>query len=121
MSATDYLIAVVGNCAAGKTTLVGKLKELGYRAVNVPQEHSEVRRLWRYKHPDLLVLLSCTHETAKKRRPTFAWTEAQLDEQRRRLQIAREECDLYIVTDPLSKEDVLRQVICLAENTAKER
>src|SRR5690554_7906905 len=96
MRAQDLLIAVVGNCASGKTTLVGNLKKLGYRAVNVPQEHSDIRRLWRFKDPDLLVLLSCTYATAKKRRPTFAWTEKQLEVQRHRLRFAREECDLYI-------------------------
>lgn len=104
------LLAVVGNCASGKTTLVNGLKDLGYNAVNVPQEHSEIRRLWKAKKPDLLVMLSCTHATAKKRRLTFAWTAEQLEVQRHRLRYARDECDLYIATDHLSREEVLRQV-----------
>lgn len=105
------LVAVVGNCAAGKTTLVENLNKLGFRAVNVPQEHSDIRRLWRFKEPDLLVLLSCTHGTAIKRRPTFAWTEKQLEVQRHRLRFAREECDLYIATDSLTREEVLERVV----------
>lgn len=107
------LVAVVGNCASGKTTLVENLNRLGFRAVNVPQEHSDIRRLWRFKEPDLLVLLSCTHGTAKKRRPTFAWTEKQLQVQRHRLRFAREECDFYIATDSLTKEEVLERVVAL--------
>lgn len=120
MKTKDLLIAVVGNCAAGKTTLVGNLKERGYRAINVPQEHSDIRRLYRYKEPDLLVLLSCTYATAKLRRPAFAWSEKQLEVQRRRLAAAREECNLYIVTDSLSEEEVVNAVVKLAETMAKE-
>ena len=120
MGGKNCLIAVVGNCAAGKTTLVNNLKRLGYKGINIPQEHSEIRRLWRHKKPDLLVLLSCTFATAKKRRPGFAWTEKQLEVQRHRLRFAREECDLYIATDPLTKEEVLERVIDLAGNAAKE-
>lgn len=107
------LIAVVGNCAAGKTTLVGNLKDRGYSAINIPQEHSEVRRLWKYKRPHILVLLSCTLETARKRRPGFAWSGKQLAEQHRRLRFAREECDLYIATDCLTREQVVEKVIAL--------
>lgn len=105
------LIAVVGNCAAGKTTLVGNLKVRGYNAINVPQEHSEVRRLWKYKNPQFLVLLSCNLETARKRRPGFAWSGKQLAEQHRRLRFAREECDIYIATDCLTREQVVKKVI----------
>lgn len=120
MSGKHKLIAVVGNCASGKTTLVSNLKELGYNAINVPQEHSDIRRLWRFKQPDLLVLLSCTFDTARKRRPGFAWTEKQLEVQRFRLRFAREECNLDIATDGLSREEVVEQVVRLAENAAKE-
>lgn len=104
------LIAVVGNCASGKTTLVENLRKAGHNAINVPQEHSEVRRLWKYKKPDMLVLLSCTLETARKRRPGFAWTGKQLKEQYRRLRFAREECDLYIATDDLTRQQVAELV-----------
>lgn len=117
----QLLLAVVGNCASGKTTLVNGLKDLGYKAVNVPQEHSEIRRLWQAKKPDLLVMLSCTHATAKKRRPTFAWTAEQLEVQRHRLRYAREECDLYIATDHLSREEVLRQVTALVESQRRAK
>ena len=119
MGCQDMLIAVVGNCAAGKTTLVNNLQQRGYRAINVPQEHSDIRRLWRFKEPDLLVLLSCTHATAKQRRPTFAWSEKQLAVQWQRLAPAREECALYIATDELSREDVVNAVVELIETKAK--
>ena len=33
-------IAIVGICASGKTTLVRGLREAGYDAYNVAQEHS---------------------------------------------------------------------------------
>jgi len=120
MTGKQYLIAVVGNCASGKTTLVRNLITLGYRAINVPQEHSEIRRLWRHRQPDLLVMLSCTFDTAKKRRPGFAWTEKQLEVQRHRLRFAKEESDLHINTDSLTINEVLEMVVGLAGKTAKE-
>jgi guanylate kinase len=120
MTPKHPIIAVVGNCASGKTTLVTNLKNLGHNGINVPQEHSEIRRLWRHKKPNLLVLLSCTHATAKSRRPGLAWTEKQLEVQRRRLHQAREECDLYIVTDPLTQDEVVGEVLALIQKQAKE-
>ena len=107
----NELIAVVGNCAAGKTTLVRNLVERGLKAVNVPQEHSEIRRLWRFKKPTVLVMLTCTLETAQKRRAGFAWTEKQMAVQQHRLRFAREECDLLIVTDSLSIDQVAETVV----------
>lgn len=118
MSAEKPLLAVVGNCASGKTTLVNSLNQAGYRAINIPQEHSEIKRLWKYKKPDLLVLLSCTLETAKTRRPTFAWSQKQLEVQGQRLKIAREECNLYLVTDSLTRTEVFERVVELLEREA---
>ena len=118
---SQLLIAVVGNCASGKTTLVGNLTARGYRAINVPQEHSQVRRLWRYKKPDLLVLLSCSRETAVKRRPGFAWSSRQIEDQYRRLAMARQECDLYIKTDDLTRQEVADCVIELVKQKEASR
>ncbi|MTI94982.1 MAG: hypothetical protein FH749_05755 [Firmicutes bacterium] len=115
----DEIIAVVGNCAAGKTTLVKNLNDLGYNARNVPQEHSEVRRLWKYKRPTVLVMLTCTFETACKRRPSFAWSEKQLQIQQQRLKFAREECDLLIITDPLSIDEVTQTVVDFLEKRSR--
>jgi RNase adaptor protein for sRNA GlmZ degradation len=109
------LIAVVGVCASGKTTLVGGLRELGYSAVNVPQEHSVVRALWERKNPDLLVMLDARWETTKRRRPEIAYGPERLDDQRRRLQTARERCDLYLPTDDLTEVEVRSAVVRLAD------
>ena len=104
------LIGVVGNCAAGKTTLVNGLTEHGYRAVNIAQEHSIVKHLWQRKNPDYLVCLSCTLATAKNRREIY-WGQERLDDQWQRLAHARAHCDLYLPTDDLTIEEVLQTVI----------
>ena len=106
-------VAVVGVCAAGKSTLADGLTALGIRAVTVPQEHSFVRRLWERLHPDanILIMLDACFETTKRRRPTIMYGPERLDEQRQRLQLARELCDLYLPTDDLSIEDVRQAVV----------
>jgi len=99
-------VGVVGNCVAGKTTLVGGLVKHGYNAVNIPQEHSVSKRFWRRVAPDYLIYLSCTLETARKRRQ-IAWGQEKLDEQWQILSDAKASADQIIETDSLSAAEVL--------------
>ena len=50
-------VAVVGPCAAGKSTIVEQLIQWGYDAYVVGQEHSAVQDLWRRQSPDALIFL----------------------------------------------------------------
>ena len=104
------LIAVVGVCVAGKSTLVKGLREAGYDAYNVAQEHSCVKTFWNRRRPDVLILLDVSLAAAKKRR-AVTWDETRLQVQRERLADARAHADLCIFTDPLSQEEVLQTVI----------
>jgi hypothetical protein len=101
-------VVIVGICAAGKSTLAAGLCGLGINAKSVPQEHSYVRRLWEKLHPgaNILIMLDASFETTKRRRPTITYGPERLDDQRLRLQNARELCDLYLPTDDLSIEEV---------------
>ncbi|WP_350344438.1 hypothetical protein PRVXT_000851 [Proteinivorax tanatarense] len=111
-------IAVVGNCAAGKTTLVKNLKKYGYKdSYNVPQEHSIVKKLWSRYEPDILIYLRCSLPIAKKRRPTISWGQHRLDEQKKKLANAYENMDIFIDTDPYNIDEVLE----IAINKIKER
>ena len=110
MGGYDGLIGVVGNCAAGKTTLVKGLTARGFRAVNVAQEHSAAPRLWQRKNPDFLVCLSCTLETAKQRREVH-WGQERLNAQRQRLVHALAHCNLILPTDGLTVTEVLDTVV----------
>ncbi|MBS4029991.1 MAG: hypothetical protein KGZ63_00990 [Clostridiales bacterium] len=103
-------MGVVGNCVAGKTTLVKGLIAQGLSAVNIAQEHSTAPQLWRRKNPDFLVCLSCTLETARSRREIY-WGQERLDDQRQRLANARAHCELYLPTDGMEIEEVLATVI----------
>lgn len=103
-------IAVVGVCAAGKTTLVQGLKDAGFDAYNVAQEHSCIRAFWNKHKPDVLVMIDATLPAIKKRR-RVSWTEERLVVQHERLKDAREHADLYIQTDDLSASEVLEKVI----------
>jgi len=110
------LIAIVGVCASGKTTLVKRLQELGINAYNVAQEHSGIRKLWNKKHPDVVVMLDVTLPTVRKRR-NVSWGEDRLAAQRQRLQDAREHADLFIQTDSLTKEEVVQTVLAYIGRT----
>ena len=103
-------IAVVGVCASGKTTLVQGLKDAGFDAYNVAQEHSCIRAFWNKHRPDILVMIDATLPAIKKRR-RVSWTEERLVVQHERLKDAREHADLYLQTDELSAAEVLAAVI----------
>jgi GTPase SAR1 and related small G proteins len=103
-------IVVVGPCASGKTTLVGRLRDLGLDALNVAQEHSGIRALWRKKRPDVLVMLEASLPVIRRRRPV-PWGEERLTAQRERLKDARAHADLFIQTDSLTREEVTQRVL----------
>jgi hypothetical protein len=105
-------IKVVGPCASGKTVLAAGLRRLGYDARSAAQDHSFVPDMWqRLNPPDILIYLDVTLETARHRgRIDLGWNQKHLDEQHHRLRHARAHCDLYLVTDNLTEEEVLAQV-----------
>lgn len=103
-------VLVVGVCSSGKSTLVSKLCEIGYRARACSQEHSYVPYLWQLSKPGALVYLDASLHTVRRRRRT-KWKQETLDEEHRRLAHAREHCDLYVSTDGLAPEDVASRVI----------
>lgn len=115
MERSKPLIGVVGPCAAGKSTLVERLRARGYNARHIAQEHSFVPDMWRQlTHPDLLVFLDVSCEQALKRRPQ-ACTPRQYAAQQHRLRHARQHADLMLDTDPLTPEEVLQRVLALVD------
>jgi predicted ATPase len=106
------LIKVVGVSAAGKSTLVAALREAGYDARPVSQEHAEVRDLWRqFEVAAALIYLDVTLDTQRERRTDVSWNERTRDEEVRRLAHAREHADLVIDTSALDAQTVLRIVL----------
>ncbi len=116
----DPSIAIVGPCAAGKSTLVRQLRAAGYRARHVAQEHSFAPQMWqRIGKPDLLVFLDVSFPVSMARRPDSRWTEREYREQQRRLRHARQHADLYIHTDRRTPEEVLAQVLAFLAGEAQ--
>ena len=113
---TGPLVAVVGPCASGKSTLVERLSEAGYYAREVNQEHSYVPSMWqRFTNPDLLIYLDVSQEVASERRRSeaaAAWWGAMRD----RLRHAREHADLRIDTDRLTPEEVEEEALAYLED-----
>ncbi len=103
-------IVVVGVCSSGKSTLVARLEEKGYRVRVCAQEHSYVAHLWQLSEPDVLVYLDASLHTIRGR-GRARWQQAMLDEEHRRLSHARQYCHLYIHTDGVSPEDVAARVV----------
>ena len=110
-------IGVVGPCAAGKTTLIQRLRALGYQAKHIAQEHSYVPDMWqRLADPDILVYLDVSYPLTIQRRK-LDWTINEYSEEIHRLRHARKHAHLYINTDELSPEEVLARVLAfLKEN-----
>jgi deoxyadenosine/deoxycytidine kinase len=104
-------IGIVGPCAAGKTTLIAGLKQRGYPAKHIAQEHSYVPNMWqRITNPDVLIFLNVSYELTLKRR-NLSWNLGEYQEQQRRLEHARQHADLVLNTDGLGAEDVLDRVL----------
>ena len=104
------VIAIVGVCASGKTTLVRGLKTAGFNAYNVAQEHSCIKKFWNKHVPDLLIMIDASLAAIKKRRLVY-WDESRLQAQHERLRDARAHADLYLQTDELTEQEVLEKVI----------
>jgi deoxyadenosine/deoxycytidine kinase len=116
----QLLIGVVGPCGAGKSTLTEALDARGYSTRHIAQEHSYVKNMWkRISNPDALIFLQASFPVTKKRKKNLLfWTEADYDEQQRRLAHAYENADLIIETDDLSIQEVLDQAVDFIEKAS---
>ena len=109
-------IAVVGACASGKSTLIDALREEGFEARHVAQEHSYVPYMWqRITRPDILIYLDVDYETIMARRPHFNFEPDDLLRQNDRLTHARDHCDLYIDTTGLTPAEVQEKTLNFLE------
>jgi deoxyadenosine/deoxycytidine kinase len=113
-------IAIVGPCAAGKSTLEINLKKLGYDAHAIAQEHSGVQTMWqRITRPDLVIYLDANIATINARRKAN-WEPAYLAEMNRRLTHARTHADFFLDTNNLSIDLVLTHVRAFLESLQNE-
>ncbi|HRW06634.1 MAG TPA: hypothetical protein P5121_16130 [Caldilineaceae bacterium] len=103
------LIKVVGISASGKSTLVKALRQRGYRARPVSQEHSNVPSLWQqFEEPEILIHLDIVLEAQQKRRPDVSWDQRALREEKARLAEAQGHANLKINTSDQTSESVLK-------------
>ena len=106
------LIAVVGLCASGKSSLVQALRARGYNAREVAQEHSLVPDMWqRLTGADVLVYLDVTFEVATQRGGLIEHDGAWWSEQHQRLRHAHQHAHVVIQTDTLTAREVEAQVL----------
>ena len=106
------LVKVVGVSAAGKSTLVRKLRAAGYNARPASQEHSDVPDMWqRIRPPAVLIYLHADLESQRQRRPDVSWwTPAHLAQEEARLAHARAHAHLVVDTRHRSPEQVFQEV-----------
>lgn len=103
-------VVVVGPCGSGKTTLVDHLRERGYDARVVAQEHSVISDLWAKREPDVVVALDLDLETLRARRsPT--WSADVFALQHKRLEVAFDAADITINTAEHAEDQVVAMVM----------
>jgi hypothetical protein len=104
-------IVIVGPCASGKSSLAARLTQAGWAARQIAQEHSYVPTMWqKLSQPDVLIFLDASYESCTARK-NLDWTEQEYRAQQDRLTHARQYCDVYINTDPLTVEEVYQRAL----------
>ncbi|MFO7941027.1 MAG: hypothetical protein R6U92_00030 [Bacillota bacterium] len=103
-------VIIVGPCASGKSTLAEGLRELGYDANSMAQEHSSIRRMHARRDPDYLIYLKVSYDEIRRRR-RVSWGPDHLDRQLGRLRWAKEDADLVVTTDGKAPREVLAEVL----------
>ena len=105
------VIKVVGISAGGKSTLVAHLRQAGYNARAVSQEHSNIPTLWQqFDRTRVLIYLDVSLEAQRQRRPDVTWDAANLQMEQDCLAHARDHADLKIDTSALTPDTVWRLV-----------
>ena len=108
---SSHLIAVVGPCASGKTTLVEGLVRHGYEARQIAQEHSYVPQMWEIiTKPDILIYVDASFKSCTERKQ-LNWSLKDYERQKARLRHARQQCDVYVDTDGISAEEALERAL----------
>lgn len=104
-------IGIVGPCKAGKSTLIHQLHgKYPVEIRHIAQEHSYVPTMWqRISRPDWLIFLDVSYSISMKRKP-INWTFEEYQEEQRRLAHARQNANLYIMTDDLTPSEVAEKV-----------
>ncbi len=103
------IIKIVGMSASGKSTLVAGLRQAGYDARPVSQEHSHVPDLWKqFDFPRVLIYLDASLGAQQARRGDVTWDEKNWAEEQQLLAHARDHADLRIDTTRLGPAEVLK-------------
>ncbi|MBP6473194.1 MAG: hypothetical protein KA773_22305 [Chloroflexi bacterium] len=110
------LIALVGPCGAGKSTLGKALRGFGYHVRQPAQEHSYVPAMWqRLTNPDILIYLDLDFTALAARRPNTHGGPERLAIQHQRLTHAHAHADFYVDTSRLTAEEVLAEVLAFLQ------
>ena len=103
------LIKIVGISGSGKSTLVHALRQAGYNARPISQEHSNVHDLWQqFDRATLLIYLNTSEASQHSRRPDVTWDAAAFQDEKNRLAHAWDHADLRIDTAGLTPAAVLQ-------------
>ncbi len=103
-------IVLVGVCASGKSTIAQLLTHFGMAGHSVAQEHSQCPTLFLRGTPRIVVVLTASLSTVRKRR-RMQWTADQYHRQWNRLWIARNRAHLIVRTDPFDPDEVAQQIV----------
>lgn len=112
-----YLVALVGPCGSGKSTIAGMLTREGVPAREVGQEHTAMPYYFLEIMPRLVVYLEVELEDIRRRKGAPDWPQQRLDRQRRHLAYARKKADLKIDSSSAAPQDIVPRIMELLSRT----
>ena len=98
--------------------MVEALREMGFEAYSVAQEHSAVADLWNHQLPDYLVFLDVSLDEVRKRRDNPRWPGWIYDLQTARLAPARDRANLVVDTSGADLSTVIQRVSTVVSEVA---